>query len=212
MNLLVTAGPTRERLDPVRYLSNRSTGKMGFAVAAAGAAAGHSTTLIAGPVALRTPPGVRRLNVESAADMEEAVRAEFPRCDALVMAAAVADWRPSRPADHKLKKHPGRWTVEMERTVDILEQLKPVKGSRLIVGFAAETQHLLEEATRKRRDKDLDLIVGNDIAEPGSGFGVDTNRVVLVGRDDSPEWWPLLPKADVARRLIQRVEALLHAS
>jgi phosphopantothenoylcysteine decarboxylase/phosphopantothenate--cysteine ligase len=208
MNLLVTAGPTREHLDPVRFLSNRSTGKMGFAIAAAAAAAGHHTTLIAGPVSLPTPPQVHRIDVESAADMLAAARAAFPTSDALVMAAAVADYRPRTTASQKIKKSAAPWILELERTDDILEQLLPLKGSQCVVGFAAETQHHGEEALRKRRAKDMDRIVGNPLAEHGSGFATDTNRVVLIGRNDVPEWWPLLPKPEVARRLVQRIEAL----
>lgn len=208
MRLLVTAGPTRETIDPVRFLTNRSTGKMGFAVAEAGASAGHDTTLIAGPVALPTPAGVRRVDVESAADMCEAVLRDFDACDVLIMAAAVADWRPQQVADQKMKKHPGAWDLTLVRTPDILEQVKPRKGSRIIIGFAAETEHLVREAKRKRIAKGMDLIVANDITEPGSGFAADTNRVAVIAADDLPVWWPRASKQDVALRLVATAAAL----
>ncbi len=148
MNMLVTAGPTREAIDPVRFLSNRSSGRMGFAVAAAAAEAGHAVRLVAGPVALDAPAGVERINVLSAENMRAAVAGHVAWCDALVMAAAVADWRPTAASDRKLKKGDGPMRLELERTADILESIKSLKGARIVVGFAAETGDPVAEATR----------------------------------------------------------------
>lgn len=207
--VVITAGPTYEALDPVRFLGNRSSGKMGFALAAAAARLGAQVTLIAGPVALSTPPQVRRIDVESAAEMAEAVlplvRAE---ADCIVMAAAVADFRPASRAEKKLKKaelgvSP---SVELVPNRDILAELGRRRGSErqpLLIGFAAETHDVETYALRKLQDKRCDVIIANDVAEPGSGFGTDTNRVtVLIGAKDTRiERLPQLPKDEVAARL-----------
>ncbi len=206
MRILITAGPTREALDPVRFLSNRSSGKMGFALARAAARRGHAVILVSGPVALRTPAGVRRVPVVSADEMLAAVRRRFPRCDALIMAAAVADWRPARAARRKLKKAAGPPVLRLVPTPDILRALAPRKGHRLVVGFAAETGRLLAEARRKLRAKRLDLVVANDVTRRGAGFDVDTNRVVLVTPDGRAAALPLMSKARVARRIVRWVE------
>lgn len=223
--LLITAGPTFEALDPVRFLGNRSSGKMGFALAQQAARRGAEVTLVAGPVALPTPPGVRRLDVESAAEMADAV---LPRLQpehaeaahAIIMAAAVADFRPAEAAPRKLKKAQlgTRPQVELVPTVDILAELGRRRGdgrAPLLVGFAAETGNVIDYAARKLREKRCDLIVANDVAEPGSGFGTDTNRVTLLtpGRDvtGAPEAQalPQLPKEEVADRILDRVVELL---
>src|SRR5574344_830519 len=171
MRFLVTAGPTREFIDPVRFLSNPSTGKMGFAVAAAAHAAGHSVALVAGPVTCSTPSGVRRVDVTSAREMLAAVRRELPKADVLVMTAAVADWRPAKTAAKKLKKSEMKPVLRLVRNPDILKTLRPLKGKKVFVGFAAETGDPTREAVRKCREKGLDFIVANDVAAPGSGFG-----------------------------------------
>ena len=181
LRVLVNAGPTHEAIDPVRYIANRSTGKMGFALAAAAARRGAEVTLVAGPVTLDTPADVRRIDVESAAQMHDAMLAEFGRADAAICSAAVADYTPAAPADHKLKK--GREhldAIELTETADILADLCAAKDGRIVVGFAAETDDLIAHAQEKLRRKGADLIVANDVSRPESTFGADTNRVALV--------------------------------
>ena len=225
MNLLVSAGPTREFLDPVRFLTNRSTGKMGYAVAEQAARRGHSVVLVSGPVSLPPPEGVRIRHVVSALDMLAALQDELAVCDALVMTAAVADWRPANAATSKLKKRGNGATAPdsafqiapdgqsaMLRLVpnpDILASLRPAKGSRLFVGFAAETDDVLQEAAGKLIRKGLDLIVANDVTRPGAGFGTDTNIVTFVEPDAPPRFLPLLPKAEVADRIVTWLEERL---
>ena len=206
LRFIVTAGPTREHLDPVRFLSNPSTGKMGFAVARAARAAGHDVTLIAGPVALKTPLGVRRVDVISARDMLAAVRKELAASTiptVLVMTAAVADWRPAPCAARKLKKSQMHDTLRLVRNPDILKSLgRRVNGS-IRIGFAAETGKPVQEAARKCREKGLDLVVANDVTQPGAGFGVETNRVTFVFPDGRVEALPLMSKLAVARRIVR---------
>ena len=210
MNLLVTAGPTREMLDPVRFLSNRSTGKMGFAVASAAACHGHNVRLIAGPVSLATPVGTTRIDVVSALEMLAAVEANLDWCDALVMTAAVADFRPRHTSAQKLKKSGMAPVIELEPNPDILKTIAPRKGKKIFVGFAAETEKLLAEAQRKLAAKKLDLLVANDVSQPDAGFEVDTNRVVFITPDDgSPGGLalPLMLKSEVAEHIIAWLEA-----
>jgi len=206
MNLLITAGPTREHLDPVRFLSNRSTGKMGFAIAQAAAERGHRVTLIAGPVTLQTPPGVTRLDVVSALDMLDAVQSLLPQHDALVMCAAVADWRPKRMSAAKLKKSDMNPVLALEPNPDILKTVCPHKEARLFVGFAAETGDPLAEAQRKLAAKGLDLIVANDVTQPDAGFAVDTNRVTFISATEPPADLPLQSKLDVGRAIVTWLE------
>jgi phosphopantothenoylcysteine decarboxylase / phosphopantothenate---cysteine ligase len=210
MRFLVTAGPTREHLDPVRFLSNRSTGRMGFAVAAAAAAAGHDVMLVAGPVLLETPLGAARVDVVSARDMLAAVRTHLAAADILVMTAAVADWRPKQRAAAKLKKPAMNPVMELEANPDILKTLAPDKGRRLFVGFAAETGDPLPEARRKLAAKGLDLIVANDVSRSDSGFAVETNRVTLIGADGTFKPLPLLPKREVAREIVKWCEQAMR--
>ena len=212
MRLLVSAGPTREFLDPVRFLSNRSTGRMGFAVAAAGVAAGHEVALVAGPVALAPPEGLAAYEpVVSARDMLAALRRRVAWCDALVMTAAVADFRPARRAPRKIHKGGMPEALRLVRNPDILASLRPRKGARVFVGFAAETDAVLESAAGKLARKGLDLIVANDVTRPGAGFAVETNVVTLLAPGAAPEPLPLLPKTEVARRLVARIEGLVAA-
>ena len=206
MNLLITAGPTREHLDPVRFLSNRSTGKMGFAIAQAAAERGHAVTLIAGPVSLPTPAGVARVDVISALEMLDAVLRHLPQHDALVMCAAVADWRPKLASAAKLKKADMRPVLELEPNPDILKTVRPLKATRLYVGFAAETGDPLAEALRKLAAKGLDLIVANDVTQPDAGFAVDTNRVTFVSATKPATALPLLSKLDVGREIVTWLE------
>ena len=216
MRFVVTAGPTREFIDPVRFLSNPSTGRMGFAVARAARVAGHEVTLIAGPVALKTPRGVRRVDVVSARDMLKAVRTVIARADVLVMTAAVADWRPARRAVRKLKKSEMSDTLKLVRNPDILKTINrqlhtgttgilPVALIR--IGFAAETGAPAAEAARKCREKGLDLVVGNDVTARGSGFGTTTNRVTFVTPDGRVQRLPLMSKLAVARRIVSFAES-----
>jgi len=202
MNFLITAGPTREFLDPVRYISNRSSGKMGYALAAAAHKAGHTVTLISGPVAIPPPEGVKVVPVVTALDMLTAVRAHLPKTDVLIMAAAVADFRPKSVSNTKLKKRTLRPLIALVPNPDILQTVKPLKGKRLFVGFAAETDHLITEAKRKLDAKGLDLIVANDVTRPDSGFDVDTNAVTLLASGGNPRVLPLLTKAALAEGLI----------
>jgi phosphopantothenoylcysteine decarboxylase/phosphopantothenate--cysteine ligase len=208
--VLVTAGPNREAIDPVRFISNRSTGKMGFALAAAAWRRGADVVLVAGPTSLATPHGVTRRDVLSAEEMHRTVGSEFEAATILLMAAAVADYRPARVARQKLKKGSGPLTLELERTVDILATLTPHKDDRLIVGFAAETEQVLANAQRKLVDKHLDLVVANDVAGAATGFEVDTNAVTIIDRDGHQVAVPLMSKDIVADRILDCVRALRH--
>ncbi len=209
MKILVTAGATREAIDPVRFLSNRSTGKMGYAVAGVAVERGHEVRLVSGPVAMDEPGGVSVVRVVSAADMLDAVLADFGWCDVLVMCAAVADWRPRVVAEQKMKKFDAGdgMTLELERTVDILQAVGDVKQSQVVVGFAAETENMLSEARRKLVAKGLDMIVANDVSRADAGFEVDTNAVTFVTANGEVVL-PLMSKCAVADRLIRAVEAL----
>lgn len=207
IRFVITAGPTREHLDPVRFLSNPSTGKMGFSVAKAAAERGHVVVLIAGPVELETPEGVKRVDVVSAREMFAAVKAEVdksPSNTVLVSTAAVADWRPAVCARQKLKKAQMSGVLKLVRNPDIL---KSIKGCRK-VGFAAETQTVESEARRKCRAKNLEFIVANDVTEPGCGFGTDTNRVMFLRKDGTVERLPLMSKLAVARKVVLACENL----
>ena len=179
LNFVITAGPTREFIDPVRFLSNPSTGKMGFSIARAAAKLGHKVTLIAGPVALKTPSGVKRVDVVSAREMFEAAKEAVSTDCIFIATAAVADWRPKTCATKKLKKTEMSDVIKLVRNPDIL---KSISGC-VKIGFAAETNDVLEEATRKCREKNLAMIVANDVTEEGAGFGTDTNRVVFIYPD-----------------------------
>lgn len=198
--IVITAGPTREHMDPVRFLSNPSTGKMGFMVAKAAAAAGYDVTLVAGPVSLQTPKGVTRIDVTSAREMGKAVRES--RADILVATAAVADWRPKAYSKTKLKKSAMSGTLELVRNPDILKESKIPRK----IGFAAETGDAAKEALRKCREKNLEFCVANDVSEKGSGFGSDTNRVTIVRPDGSTMPLPQMSKLAVARRIIKELE------
>lgn len=206
--LLVTAGPTREAWDPVRYLSNRSSGRMGYALAAAAARRGAEVVLVSGPSMLPLPTVAKRVEVTCADEMAKAVYREAKSCDAVLMAAAVADFRPKKTAAKKIKKGSAALTLELERTEDILAKLGRDKGRTLLVGFAAETGNPVAAAREKLRRKNLDLVVANDVSRPDAGFDVETNRVHLVDRSDSLEL-PLMSKAEVAERILDRVAAML---
>jgi phosphopantothenoylcysteine decarboxylase/phosphopantothenate--cysteine ligase len=208
--VVVTAGPTRESIDPVRVVTNRSSGKMGYRVAEAAWERGAEVVLIAGPVALADPVGVRVVRVESTQEMEDAVRLELPGADILVMAAAPADFRPSNPSDGKRPRVDGALAVPMEPTGDVLDATRSIrKPGSMIVGFALETGDALAKGLAKLERKGLDLIVINDALEPGAGFEKDTNRVALLGRDGTRKILPLQSKREVADAIFDTVEQSL---
>ena len=208
--VVVTAGPTRESIDPVRVVTNRSSGKMGYRLAEAAWERGAEVVLIAGPVALPDPVGVTVRRVETTLEMEEAVRSELPGADVLVMAAAPADFRPSSPSDGKRPRVDGALAIPMEPTGDVLDATRGVrKPGSMIVGFALETGDALAKGLAKLERKGLDLIVVNDALEPGAGFEKDTNRVALLARDGTPRILPLQSKREVAEAILDTVEQSL---
>ncbi|MGH2523229.1 MAG: bifunctional phosphopantothenoylcysteine decarboxylase/phosphopantothenate--cysteine ligase CoaBC [Anaerolineales bacterium] len=212
--IIVSAGGTQEPLDPVRFISNRSSGKQGFAIAQAALDRGAHVTLITGPTTLPTPTGAHRLDVTTTAEMAEAVLAASADADALIMAAAVADFRPAQVAEHKIKKT-SLPQIELEKTVDILSAVAERRARMrthkpaVVVGFAAESQNLVENAREKVFRKKLSLLVANDISAKDAGFSVDTNRVTLIGASGGVEQLPLLTKTQVAEAVLERVENLL---
>ena len=199
--VLITAGPTQEAVDPVRFLSNRSSGKMGYAVVEAALERGAAVTLISGPVSIDPPKGVRTISVRSAAEMYEAVKDNLDDATIVVMAAAVADYRPSNTHRQKIKKNGDAIVLKLEPTVDILSAVGGTKGSRIVIGFAAETENLIENAKKKLNEKGADLIVANDVSASDSGFDVDTNRITLVSPEGVDEL-PLMSKQDAAARIV----------
>lgn len=215
--VVVTAGGTREPLDPVRVLANRSSGKMGWAIAAEAARRGAEVVLVSGPSALATPAGVRRVDVETCLEMRDAVHAELSKCTVFIASAAVADFRPAARAEHKIKKESlgdgEGLTIELVRNPDILAEVGAANGreQRLVVGFAAESQDLVAAARRKLERKRCDLIVANDVSREGAGFDADTNAVTFVCPDGEVEELPLLTKREVAERLLDRIETLREA-
>ena len=213
VRIVVTAGPTREPIDPVRYIGNRSSGRMGYEVAAAAWRRGADVVLVTGPSQLEPPSGVDVRRVESAAEMRDAVAAVLPHAHALVMAAAVADFRPADPADEKLKKEAGGVPmIHLERTADVLASTRELRRpDAVVVGFALETQDVVANGRRKLVAKGLDLLVVNDAREPGAGFEVATNRVTFLEPDRDDDELPLMSKAEVADRILDRVEALIAA-
>jgi phosphopantothenoylcysteine decarboxylase/phosphopantothenate--cysteine ligase len=208
--VVVTAGPTRESIDPVRVVTNRSSGKMGYRVAEVAWERGAEVVLISGPVTLAPPLGVILRRVESTSDLEAAVRTELPAADVLVMAAAPADFRPSDPSTSKRSRIDGALAVPMEPTEDILSGTRELrKAGSIMVGFALETGDALAKGRAKLERKDLDFIVVNDALEPGAGFEHDTNRVAVIGRDGTPHVLPLQSKRDVAEAILDAVERSL---
>ncbi|HYL63980.1 MAG TPA: bifunctional phosphopantothenoylcysteine decarboxylase/phosphopantothenate--cysteine ligase CoaBC [Candidatus Methylomirabilis sp.] len=203
--ILITAGPTCEDLDPVRYLTNRSSGKMGYAVAEAAARRGAKVILISGPVNLETPSGVERLDVRTAEEMRCAVHDRLPETSIAIFAAAVADYRPAHQVPEKIKRNKESLSIQLEPTADILVEAAHSKGSRLIVGFAAETQNVAENARKKLASKNADLLVANDVTAEGAGFDHDTNIVTLFSRDGRDLALPKLTKAEVAQRILDEV-------
>ncbi|MCA9775001.1 MAG: bifunctional phosphopantothenoylcysteine decarboxylase/phosphopantothenate--cysteine ligase CoaBC, partial [Myxococcales bacterium] len=213
LRVLVTAGPTREHLDPVRFLSNPSTGKMGYALARAAARRGAEVVLVHGPTSLAAPAGIEAVGVVSAEEMAEAVTKRFAGCDLLVMTAAVADWRPKEAAPEKVKKTEGPRTVEFVRTPDVLGLVVPRKRpDQVVVGFAAETGDIERKAAEKRARKGMDLIVGNDVTQAGAGFGADTNAAVLIDRAERVERVELTSKDRLAEAILDAALKLRTSS
>ncbi len=208
-SVIVTAGPTHEPIDPVRFIGNRSSGKMGVAIAAEAAARGAAVTLILGPGAVPAPPGVTALHVATADEMRDAVLSVYPGADAVVMAAAVADFRPKKPAETKLKKEHGTPELVLEPTPDIVRELGERKGKAVLIGFAAETGDLEAEGRRKLRDKSLDLVVVNEVGREGTGFGADTNHAMILAADGRDEPLRVWTKPDLASEICDRVVELL---
>ncbi|MCW3490904.1 bifunctional phosphopantothenoylcysteine decarboxylase/phosphopantothenate--cysteine ligase CoaBC [Dethiobacter alkaliphilus] len=208
LHMVVTAGPTQEPLDPVRYFTNHSSGKMGFAIARAAAEQGADVTLVSGPVDLTSPPGVELIRVTTAEEMYRAVMDAYPKADLVIKAAAVADYRPATVHGQKMKKG-GEMAIPLVRNPDILAELGKKKENQILVGFAAETENLQENATGKLARKNLDMIVANDLTMAGAGFKADTNIVRLYFRDGTEKELPLMTKDEVARQILHEATQLL---
>lgn len=205
MKFLITAGPTREPLDPVRYLSNRSSGKMGYAIATAALEQKHEVILVSGPVSLGDPPGAKVRRVTTAEEMYAAVTAEFPGCDVLVMCAAVCDYRPAQFHPQKLKKERGAFSLTLEPTRDILASLTNQKRGQFIVGFAAETHELEAHAEQKLREKNCDLLVANDVSRAGLGMESDENELLLFFKNGERMKLARGKKTELARALLKKI-------
>ena len=206
--VLITAGPTFEAIDPVRFIGNRSSGKMGYALAKSALRRGAQVTLISGPSSHKPPRGSRFIGIESAEEMKRVVTANLKDATIVIMSAAVADYKPAKAASEKIKKGKGGLSLELERTPDILSEVGKRKGKRLVIGFAAETENLVANATNKLKEKNLDLIVANNVKEPGAGFGVDTNIVTIIDRNGTIEELPQMTKEEVAGFVLDRISPL----
>jgi phosphopantothenoylcysteine decarboxylase/phosphopantothenate--cysteine ligase len=209
-SILVTAGRTREHLDPVRYLSNRSSGKMGYAMAEVAKRRGAKVTLICGPTNLPPPAGVEFISIESAKEMHSAVKSRFAKTDALIMAAAVSDFVPTVIPQNKIKRKEGEILLKLQPSVDILKEMGKRKKKQIMVGFSLETEDEIKNSKRKLKEKNLDLIVVNNPNVPGAGFEVDTNQVIIIDKTGRTEKLPLLPKKEVAEKVLDRVSSLLR--
>ncbi len=206
--LLVTAGPTREAFDPVRFITNHSSGKMGYALASMAARRGAYVTLVSGPSTLKPPPAVRFIPVSTAMEMRGAVMDCFEEATVIIKAAAVADYRPASVSSSKIKKKEGPLTVELVRNPDIIAEIGERKGNRILVGFAMESENLLENARQKLLTKNMDMIIANDLTQEGAGFQTDTNIIKILDRNGGVESLPLMEKAEAADRILDRVLAL----
>ena len=204
--ILICAGPTQEPIDKVRFLSNPSSGKMGYCLAQEAALRGAQVILISGPTYLNPPQVNEFIRVETAEQMYNAVRQHYENVDAVIMAAAVADYAPARPETGKLKKTNQPWLLELKPTADILAELGKNKQKQILIGFAAETENVLANAQAKVKAKNLDLIVANDVSKPGVGFGVETNQVTIIDAQGNTENLPLMPKPQVAQRILDRLQ------
>lgn len=206
--ILITAGPTREPFDPVRFISNHSSGKMGYALATMARRRGAHVTLVSGPSALAPPFGVRFVSVMTALEMREAVMANLEQTTVVIKAAAVADYRPAEVAPNKIKKKEGSLTMKLVRNPDIIAEIGKQKGNRILVGFAMESENLVENAQAKLRAKNMDMIIANDLTQEGAGFQADTNIIKILDRDGGMEELPLMDKGDVADRILDRIQAM----
>jgi phosphopantothenoylcysteine decarboxylase/phosphopantothenate--cysteine ligase len=206
--ILITAGPTREHIDMVRFISNPSSGRMGYALAAEAVRRGAQVTLISGPTELAPVSGASCVGVKTAQEMYQAVLKHFEKSDALIMTAAVADYTPAQPFGGKQKKGSQKISLELLPTVDILSQVSKNKGNRLLVGFAAEVENVVDNARDKLRRKGLDLIIANDISQPGSGFAGDTNAISIIDKQDQIENYPLMSKTKAAQTVLDKLEGL----
>lgn len=206
--LLVTAGPTREALDPVRFITNHSTGKMGFSIAEKAAVRGAKVYLVAGPSNLSTPKGVERINIESALEMYDAVMKLADKADIIIKSAAVADYRPAEVSDEKIKKSGGELVITLQKNPDILQELGKIKGDKVLIGFAMETQNLIENAKAKVLKKNLDFIVANDLRIEGAGFAGDTNVVKIIDKNGNIEDVPLMRKSDLADIILDKATSV----
>jgi phosphopantothenoylcysteine decarboxylase/phosphopantothenate--cysteine ligase len=208
LRILVTAGPTRERLDPVRFISNLSSGKMGYAVAEAAVSRGADVVLVSGPVGLKCPEGAELVQVTTADDMYKAVMRYFDTCGIVIMAAAVADYRVAEVSDVKIKKTENEFMVKLVKNTDILKELGKIKGDKILVGFCAETCNLMEHAACKMDAKNLDMIVANDVTMEGAGFGTDTNIIKIMKRDGTVADLPLMSKLEAANRILDEIAGI----
>ncbi len=208
LTVLVTAGPTREPIDAVRFISNPSTGKMGYAVAEAARDRGANVILISGPTQISPPAGVTVIPVQTARDMHKAVMDHVEDSQIVIMAAAVSDFKPTISSDRKIKKHEASTVINLERTEDILSAAAKAPGRKLLVGFAAETDNVLNNALQKLKSKDLDMIVANDLTKKGAGFCSDTNAVVIIDRAGVQTELQVMPKREIARRIIDKIAEL----
>jgi phosphopantothenoylcysteine decarboxylase/phosphopantothenate--cysteine ligase len=209
IRLMVTAGPTHERIDPVRYITNPSTGKMGYALAEAARDRGADVVLVSGPTSLPQPDGVETIAVKTAAEMAKAALAKARRCKVIIGAAAVADFTPAKVSDHKVKKKGTGMTIRLEPTIDIIAEIGKHKGRKILVGFSVETQNLIENSTKKLQKKNLDMIVCNDVTQVGAGFATDTNIVTILDRQGGSEQLPQMTKAETAHKILDRILRLL---
>ncbi len=208
ISLMVTAGPTQEPIDPVRFIMNHSSGKMGYAIAKAAADRGAGVILVSGPTSLAPPANVETIKVQTAAQMLDAVMSHLPEVQVVIGAAAVADYTPKSPAASKMKKMGAEFSLELMPTTDIMAEVGKSKGDRILVGFAAETENLIENAKKKLSAKNLDLIVANDVSKPGIGFGSDVNEVTIID-ENGQETLPRVPKIQVANSILDHVKGLL---
>ncbi|HZJ76651.1 MAG TPA: bifunctional phosphopantothenoylcysteine decarboxylase/phosphopantothenate--cysteine ligase CoaBC [Oscillospiraceae bacterium] len=208
--ILVTAGPTREAIDPVRFISNYSTGKMGYSIAEAASARGAEVILISGPTALRTPPGVKLIKIDTALEMYDAVMDNFKGQNIIIKSAAVSDYRPEAVSEHKIKKDRGNLNLTLVRNPDILYELGKIKEDRMLIGFAAESNNVIKNAKDKILEKKLDFIVANDITEEGAGFGTDTNIVTIMDMDGKIEKIGKSSKIDIAHRILDKAKQMLE--
>ncbi|WP_243386795.1 bifunctional phosphopantothenoylcysteine decarboxylase/phosphopantothenate--cysteine ligase CoaBC [Bacillus kexueae] len=210
LHVLITAGPTREKVDPIRFFTNRSSGKMGYAIAEEAKKMGAYVTLITGPTSLIPPKGVQVISIESAEEMYEAALNYYDKANIVIKSAAVADYRPKIVHNEKMKKQEGPLTIEFERTTDILHELGKRKNHQILVGFAAETNNVTEYAKSKLERKNLDMIVANDVTEKGAGFQGDTNKVTIISREGKEKVYPLMSKNETARAILNEIELLLQ--